>query len=1131
MRVRWLTLPAVGCIALLATLSPAGAATGSAARQGSQRAISVSPHCPWLDTSLSVRERINLLLPKMTLADKIDLMEGHNYYAPNGAIGYTDPIPALCVPIVTEEDGPAGVADGVNGATQLPAPVNDAATWDPNETRQYGAVIGNEEWVKGNDVVYGPTINIDRDPRWGRNFESLSEDPYLTGTLAAAEIQGIQSQGPIAEVKHYVVYNQETNRNTPADDDIVSARAIHEIYLPGFYDAVTKGKAGAVMCAYSSPNGVYACQNPLLSILENDWGWPGFVGSDYGATHSTVASANAGLDQEQASSYFSALPAAVAAGQVSMTTINEAVTRILTEMFRFGLFNHQPTGTESTDASTPAHIAFAQQNSEEGTVLLKNAGNVLPLTSSTSSIAVIGADGSTDPETAGGGSAAVNPSQPAVSPLQGITARAGSGVTVTSYAGTTPSAAAQTARKADVAIVFANNYESEGYDLPNITLQGNQNAVISAVARANPHTIVVLNTGGPVTMPWLSQVEGVLEAWYPGQQDGDAIASILFGDTDPSGHLPETFPASLKQIPDPKKSEFPGVNGEVHYNEGLEVGYRYYDTAGVTPLFPFGYGLSYTTFSYSGLKLSATNVKNTVSGPGGGQSATLVKVTATVTNTGSVAGSDVAQMYLGDPASAGEPALQLEGYQRVTLQPGQSTQVHFTLDGHALSYYDTSANGWVLPDGDYTVYAGDSSALANLPLQKGFTVTRSVGARTVTLSAPSTVAPDSAFTATATFANDGDYAVDNAQADLRAPAGWTVTPVSRMPSRVLAHQSVTLSWKVTVPTSAQGTSGTVTAAISGVTAGGQPTTVTSQSSQVTVSPMVNVTATPPTLSLLPGASGPVTLQFASQVPDQVTVRVKASPPSGISVTPASAAVPVPANGNATATLAVAVASGTTPGTYMVPLALTAAEGAKSYGLSPIDLTVNVAYSSLAAAFDNTGIANESDPASANFDGSGYSYSEQQLTAAGEAPGATVTHDGISYTWPSSAPGTPDDVVAGGQAVALSGSGSSLGILAAANNGSSTGTVTVTYTDGTTSTAQISINDWYDNAALPGSDILVTTPDWNQPPGGIGDHAVSVYATSIPLDPGKTVASVTLPDVSSGVAPGQNALHIFALAIG
>src|ERR1700733_2055218 len=377
-RTMWrrLRAPAVGAVAVLCSLAIGASAVASSrpdrgatashpnaslrAMTPAQRA-QVSPHlafarpgvavheranagttgdvanCPWLNTSLPINQRVSMLLGQMTLADKLDLMEGHNGDAPNGAIGDTHAIPALCVPEVTQQDGPAGVAGGVSGATPLPAPVNDAATWDTSAAKQYGQVLGNEQWTKGNMVVYAPTINIDRDPRWGRNFESLSEDPLLAGTLGASEIEGIQSQGPIAQVKHYAVYNVETNRNTPADDDIINTRTLHEIYLPGFYDAVTKGKAGAVMCSYSSPNGVYACQNPLLSILENDLGWPGFVGSDYGATHSTAASANAGLDQEQASSYFSALPAAVAAGQVSTATINEAVTRILTEMFRFGL--------------------------------------------------------------------------------------------------------------------------------------------------------------------------------------------------------------------------------------------------------------------------------------------------------------------------------------------------------------------------------------------------------------------------------------------------------------------------------------------------------------------------------------------------------------------------------------------------------------------------------------------------------------------------------------------------------------------------------------------------------------------------------------------------------------------------
>ena len=749
--------------------------------------------CPWLNASLPIDQRVSMLLAKMTLADKLDLMEGHNGDAPNGAIGDTHAIPALCVPEVTQEDGPAGVADGVSGATQLPAPVNDAATWDPSAAKQYGQVLGNEEWTKGNMVVYAPTINIDRDPRWGRNFESLSEDPFLTGALGSSMIRGIQSQGPIAQVKHYAVYNVETNRNTSADDDVIDARTLHEIYLPAFYDTTIKAGAGSVMCSYSSPNGTFACQNqPLLSILEQHWGYKGWVGSDYGAVHQAVPAVNAGLDQEQGSDLFGpALEPAAVDGEIPMSTIDAAAERVLFEMFKHGFFNSQPTGNESTNASTSAHVAFAQRNSEEGTVLLKNSGSILPLSSSqTSSIAVIGADGTTDPETVGGGSAGVNPTGSVVSPLQGITARAGSGVTVSSYSGTTPADAAATARGAQVAIVFANNFESEGSDLQNITLQNNQDQLISAVAQANPHTIVVLNTGGPVTMPWLSDVQGVLEAWYPGQQDGAAIASILFGDTNPSGHLPETFPASLAQAPTAAAARFPGTNGKVQYSDGLEVGYRYYDTENVTPLFPFGFGLSYTSFKYSDLKLSTTRVKNTTSGPDGGQGSTELTVTATVKNTGSRAGADVAQLYLGDPASTGEPARQLEGFERVMLNPGQSETVTFPLTGHALSFFDTSANGWVLPTGDFTAYVGDSSALENLPLQKSFTVTKSVGARTETLDVPASVGPESTFTATATFTNGGDFPLTGVSSKLALPAGWSAKAQSAVPTKVLAHQTV-----------------------------------------------------------------------------------------------------------------------------------------------------------------------------------------------------------------------------------------------------------------------------------------------------------------------------------------------------
>jgi beta-glucosidase len=1089
--------------------------------------------CPWLNTSLPINRRVSMLMAKMTLADKLDLMEGHNGDAPNGAIGDTHAIPALCVPEVTQEDGPAGVADGVSGATQLPAPVNDAATWNRSAAKQYGKVLGNEEWAKGNMVVYAPTINIDRDPRWGRNFESLSEDPFLTGALGSSEIKGIQSQGPIAQVKHYAVYNVETNRNTSADDVVIDTRTLHEIYLPAFYDTTIKAGAGSVMCSYSSPNGTFACQNqPLLSILEQHWGYKGWVGSDYGAVHQAVPSVNAGLDQEQGSSLFGpALEPAAQDGEIPMSTIDEAAHRIAFEMFKHGFFNQQPTGTESTDASTPAHVAFAQRNSEQGTVLLKNAGSVLPLSSSqTSSIAVIGADGTTDPETAGGGSAAVNPTGSVVSPLQGITARAGSGVAVSSYSGTTPADAAATARKAQVAVVFANNFESEGSDLQNITLQDNQNQLISAVARANPHTIVVLNTGGPVTMPWLSDVQGVLEAWYPGQQDGAAIASVLFGDTNPSGHLPETFPASLAQAPTARAARFPGANGKVQYSDKLLVGYRYYDTENVTPLFPFGFGMSYTSFKYSNLKLSAARVKNTTSGPDAGQGSTELKVTATVKNTGSRAGADVAQLYLGDPASTGEPARQLEGFRRVMLKAGQSKTITFPLTGHALSYYDTTANGWVLPTGDFTAYVGDSSALENLPLQKSFTVTKSVGARTETLKVPASAAPGSTFTATATFTNDGDFPLTAVSSKLALPAGWSAKPQSAAPAKVLAHQTVSQSWTVTVPASAQGTTASLTASISGSTQDGKAKKVADDTEQVKVDPIIEATASPSQL-INPGQSTNLSVSLVNRLSRSVTATITPQAPDGVTFTPASDTVTIPGDGTATVTFtASATAAGS--GNHTIPLTITAKAGSTTFTVAPTptaDLSLNVAFGSLAAAFDNTGIADESAPVtSASFDTGNDSFSEQQLTAAGFAPGATFTHDGIPYTWPSAPAGSPDNVIGDGQVIQVSGQGSMLGILGASNNGNATGPVTVIYTDGTETTGQVTLNDWYSNAEPAPGDILVTTASWVS---AQAPHSVSVYAESIPIDPTKTVADVILPSQSTELSTDSGPFHVFALGIG
>src|SRR3984893_7232480 len=595
------------------------------------------------------------------------------------------------------------------------------------------------------------------------------------------------------------------------------------------------------MCAYSYINGQAACQNQYLmqTTLDQNWGYPGFVTSDYGATHSTVQSANAGNDQEMPSAVFygPALQAAVQSGQVSTATLNGMVSRILTEMFKFNEFNHPPTGTTSATVTTAAHQAVSTSVAEQGTVLLKNSGATLPLSASgAGAVAVIGPAASAAPTDTGGGSAHVT-STFNVTPLQGIQAAAGTGTTVNyvqglptdtslsaipstdltpayaatgygasytgtltapetgtyvlafsnpgSYTATTlyldgkeilatpgtppvstysvsvdltagqtytlslsgggPSAALSWATPSDLApgiaqavagatsaspavVVVSDDTESEAADRVSLSLPSAQNELISAVAAANPHTVVVVDAGAPVTMPWINQVSSVVDAWYPGESHGQGPASLVFGQTNPSGHLPVTFPTDLSQVPASTPSEFPGTGGEVQYSEGIDVGYRYYDANNETPLFPFGYGLSYTTFAYSHLNVTPREVMNGTSNPGtpacgcNGQSGKQVTVSATVTNTGKVTGSDVAQLYLDDPAAAGEPPRQLKGFQKVTLKPGQSTTVHLTLSGQDLSYWNDTANGWVVPDGTFGVYVGDSSGPANLPLRGSFPV-------------------------------------------------------------------------------------------------------------------------------------------------------------------------------------------------------------------------------------------------------------------------------------------------------------------------------------------------------------------------------------------------------------------------
>ena len=759
----------------------------------------------------------------MTLANEITMVEGQGTAQPY--VFYMAAQPSLCIPAMGLEDGPLGVGDGLTGVTQLPSGASLAATFDTSLARRYGAVIGQEEWGKGAAVNLGPTVNILRDPRWGRSFEAFTEDPFLNAALAVSEIRGVQDQGEMSQVKHFAAYNQETNRNTPADDVIVSNRTLHEIYLPAFQQAVTRARVASVMCAYSVINGNFACQNPDLEtqVLRQRWGFPGFVTSDYAALHSTQGAVD-GTDMEQPFNMFfgPALQTDVENGTIPKSVVDTMVSRIATEMFRFGIFNHPPTGTTGATVTTAAHQAVAARVAQDGTVLLKNDGGVLPLPAAhAGTVAVIGPAASAAPAPTGGGSAFVT-APFSVTPLQGLQAAAGPGTSVVyqqglptdtslpaipaaalspayaptplggSYTGTltapetgtyvlaitnpcgcynatilsldgteilsdpstppvhtfsaavqlqaghtyqiqisgnssaltwaTPSAlapgisqAAAAARSASTAVVVvSDDTETEAADRPGLGLPSAQDELISAVAAANPHTVVVIDAGAPVTMPWLGQVAAVVDAWYPGESNGAALASVLYGATDPSGHLPVTFPRSLSQVPASTPAQFPGVGGQVQYSEGIDVGYRWYDARNLTPLFPFGYGLSYTSFAFSNLRVTPPQLA--------GRGAP-VTVTARVTNTGPVTGAEVAQLYLGDPAAAGEPPRQLKGFQKVTLRPGQSAVVSFTLDRHDLSYWNDSANGWVVPDGGFRVYVGDSSALSGLPLRGGFTVT------------------------------------------------------------------------------------------------------------------------------------------------------------------------------------------------------------------------------------------------------------------------------------------------------------------------------------------------------------------------------------------------------------------------
>ena len=865
-------------------------------RASSSRAITLDTdisQCPWLQTAVNRHERpaalARLVVDRMTLREKLGEIVLSRV---GGYENATTGVPRLCIPSLTLQDGPQGLAFGATNVTQLPAPLGIAATFDPAIARQYGEVQGSETHGQGIDVVQGPTLNVLRVPESGRAYEGYGEDPLLVTAMGVADIEGIQSRGVMAQAKHLAVYSQETDRGEL--NDVVPSRALNEIYLPPFRAAVSQAHVASAMCAYPQLNGTFQCQDAQLTNLLATWGFTGFVRSDLGAVHDPVAAITSGTDLIKPASA-RALTRLVREGRLPVAAVDGAVTRVLTQMFAYGMVGREPAGAPGTPVDTSAHAAFALRAAERAAVLLKNTASVLPLeTAKVRSVAVIGADAGSAAVTTGYGSSQVN--APFVSdPLAALRRRAGRSTTVTysdggsttaplspvptelltpasgighgltltltqtdpdtgplsvrtvqptvdlslrphpsvntilrtskspatvsqnhnfltparraagaplsptrsrvvlpagwtdvtaNWSGTltpprsglytlslqgsggsrltldgvpavsdtlshakgrwsqtvqlvgghpyqvqlnwepfdslTPSgetalapsaltlgwqyvsdriaAAAAAAAEAQVAVVFAGDFNSEAFDRPTLSLPGDENALIAAVVAANPRTVVVLNTGGPVLMPWLASVAGVIEGWYPGEQDGTAIVALLYGDADPSGRLPVTFPTSDAQADISSLAQWPGVDLTSVYTEGLEVGYRYDHANDIQPLFPFGYGLSYTRFTLGGLSVTRS---------GAGYS-----VTVDVTNSGTRTGTEVPQAYLTFPASAGEPPAQLAAFSAVTLGADQTKAVTLFVPGTAFQTYQTGA--WSTVPGTYTLSVGESSS--DLPL-------------------------------------------------------------------------------------------------------------------------------------------------------------------------------------------------------------------------------------------------------------------------------------------------------------------------------------------------------------------------------------------------------------------------------
>lgn len=635
------------------------------------------------------------IVAQMTLEEKVQQVHGSGNRQLDG-------IPRLNIPQYNFSNGPAGLGNGGKGhegpATALPAPIALAASFDPKMGALYGKVCGIEAADYSCNMIEAPCFNIARVPQGGRAFEGYGEDPYLAGKTAVPVILAIQQQGVNAEAKHFAANNQEDKRGS--NDSVIDERTLREIYLPAFEMSVKEGHVDAVMSAYNHLNGIYCSENKFLltDLLRKEWGFDGYVTSDFGAVHSTVPTALSGLDAEMPSGKFleDHLLQAVQAGQVPESQLDVMIVNRFAKMMLRGNW-HDPLPNKPLPVEE--HGKISRQIATAGMVLLKNNGGVLPLRAgAVHSIALIG-PGATKAVTGGGGSSSVKAAY-TVSPHGGLQQRAGAQITVTLDDGKDAAKAAALAHSSDVAIVMLKHVTSEGRDYP-ITFDDADNALVEAVAAANPKTIVVLKTGSAILMPWIDRVPAVLEAWYPGEEDGNAVADVLFGDVNPSGKLPITFPMQVSDQP-AQVTE----NLKVEYKEGLFVGHHHYDAHQIKPLFPFGFGLSYTSFKYENIVVTPAHDSFAQSGN------QVIGVDFDVTNTGSMQGAEVAQVYVGKPILPGglqDPPDWLKGFQKVDLKPSQKEHVHLDLDSRAFAYWDVTTHAWKIASGTYKILIGSSS--------------------------------------------------------------------------------------------------------------------------------------------------------------------------------------------------------------------------------------------------------------------------------------------------------------------------------------------------------------------------------------------------------------------------------------